>query len=138
MGCLAKILKKKNLLKTVRYLARYLAQEMAGKTNNKIGRQNRQDAIEADIVDKYLINNLSREKINIDYYIDQKASLKKKLQTWNRETVQIEVKPKNNLVIQLNTAAFQFIVQKLLPFLTQNEQLEIELKQTLDDMQNII
>ena len=111
---------------------------MAGKTNNKIGRQNRQDAIEADIVDKYLINNLSREKINIDYYIDQKASLKKKLQTWNRETVQIEVKPKNNLVIQLNTAAFQFIVQKLLPFLTQNEQLEIELKQTLDDMQNII
>ena len=119
-------------------MARYLAQEMAGKTNNKIDRQNRQDAIEADIVDKYLINNLSREKINIDYYIDQKASLKKKLQTWNSETEQIEVKPKNNLVIQLNTAAFQFIVQKMLPFLTQNEQLEIEMKQTLDGMQNII
>ena len=137
MGCLAKILKK-NTLKTVRCLARYLAQEMAGKTNNKIDRQNRQDAIEADIVDKYLINNLSREKINIDYYIDQKASLKKKLQTWNSETEQIEVKPKNNLVIQLNTAAFQFIVQKMLPFLIQNEQLEIEMKQTLDAMQNII
>ena len=111
---------------------------MADKTNIKIDIQNRQDAIEADIVDKYLINNLSREKINIDYYIDQKASLKKKLQTWNSETEQIEVKPKNNLVIQLNTAAFQFIVQKMLPFLIQNEQLEIEMKQTLDAMQNII
>ena len=75
-----------------------------------------------------MINNLSREKINIDYYIDQKASLKKKLQTWNSETEQIEVIPKNNLVIQLNTAAFQFIVQKMLPFLIQNEQLEIEMK----------
>ena len=90
---------------------------MADKTNIKIDIQNRQDAIEADIVDKYLINNLSREKINIDYYIDQKASLKKKLQTWNSETEQIEVKPKNNLVIQLNTAAFQYIAQKCCLFL---------------------
>ena len=48
------------------------------------------------------------------------------------------VKRKNNLVIQLNTAAFQFTVQKILPFLIQNEQLEIEMKQTLDAMQNII
>ena len=35
-------------------------------------------------------------------------------------------------------AAFQFIGQKMLPFLIQNEQLEIEMKQTLDAMQNII
>ena len=112
-------------------MARYLAYEMAGKTSNNIDIQNRQDAIEADIVDKYLINNLNRKKINLDYYIDQKASLKKKLKACNRETVQIEVKPKNNLVIQLNTAAFQFIVQKMLPFLIQNEQLEIEMKQTM-------
>ena len=36
---------------------------MAVKTNNKIDIQNRQDAIEADIVDKYLANNLNRKKI---------------------------------------------------------------------------
>ena len=52
--------------------------------------------------------------------------------------VQIEAKPKNNLVIQLNTAAFQFILQKMLPFLIQNERLQIEMKQTLDAMQNVI
>ena len=109
---------------------------MADKTNIKIDIQNRQDAIEAHIVDKYLVNNLNRKNINLDYYIDQKALLKKKLKACNK--VQIEVKPRNNLVIQLNTAAFQFIVQKMLPFLIQNEQLEIEMKQTLDAMQNII
>ena len=109
---------------------------MADKTNIKIYIQNRQDAIEAHIVDKYLVNNLNRKNINLDYYIDQKALLKKKLKACNK--VQIEVKPRNNLVIQLNTAAFQFIVQKMLPFLIQNEQLEIEMKQTLDAMQNII
>ena len=79
---------------------------MTDKTNSKIDIQKRQDAIEADIVDKYLINNLNRKKINLDYYIDQKASLKKKLKACNRETVQIEVKPKNKLVIHLNAAAF--------------------------------
>ena len=109
---------------------------MADKTNIKIDIQNRQDAIEAHIVDKYLVNNLNRKNINLDYYIDQKALLKKKLKACNK--VQIEVKPRNNLVIQLNTAAFQFIVQKMLPFLIQNEQLEIEMKQTLDAIQNII
>ena len=67
---------------------------MAEKTNIKIDIQNRQDAIEADVVDKYLVNNLNRKKINLDYYIDQKASLKKKLKACNQETVQIEVKPK--------------------------------------------
>ena len=56
---------------------------MADKINNKIDTQNREDAIEADIVDKYLINNLNRKKINLDYYIDQKASLKKKLKACN-------------------------------------------------------
>ena len=35
-------------------------------------------------------------------------------------------------------AAFQFIRQKMLPFLIQNKQLEIEMKQTLDAMQNVI
>ena len=105
--------------------------------NNKLDIQNRQDAVDAEIVDKYLINNSNSKKINPAYYIDQKASRKKKLKTCNRETVQIEVKPKNNLVIQLNTAAFQFIVQKMLSFLIQNEQLEIEMKQTMDTMQNI-
>ena len=109
---------------------------MADKTNIKIDIQNRQDAIEAHIVDKYLVNNLNRKNINLDYYIDQKALLKKKLKACNK--VQIEVKPRNNLVIQLNTAAFQFIVQKMLPFLIQNEQLEIEMKQILDAIQNII
>ena len=112
---------------------------MADKTteNNKIDIQNRQNAVDAEIIDKYLINNSNCKNINLAYYIDQKASLKKKLEACNRETVQIEVKPKNNLVIQLNTAAFQFIVQKMLPFLIQNEQLETEMKQTLDAMQNI-
>ena len=79
---------------------------MTDKTNSKLDKPNRQDAIEADIVDKYLFNNLNRKKINLDYYIDQKASLKKKLKACNRETVQIEVKPKNKLVIHLNAAAF--------------------------------
>ena len=81
---------------------------MAVKTNNKIDIQNRQDAVEADIVDKCLINNLNRKKINLDFYIDQKVSLEKTLKACNRETVQIEVKPKNNLVIQLNAAMQQF------------------------------
>ena len=40
---------------------------MAVKTNNKIDIQNRQDAIEADVVDKCLINNLNWKKINLDY-----------------------------------------------------------------------
>ena len=112
---------------------------MADKTvnNTKIDIQNRQDAIDAEIVDKYLINNSNSKKINLAYYIDQKASLKKILKACNREIVQIEVKHKSNLVIQLNTAAFQFIVQKMLPFLIQNEQLEIKMKQTMDTMQNI-
>ena len=85
-----------------------------------------------------MVNNLNRKKINLDYYIDQKASVKKKLKACNKETVQIEAKPKNNLVMQLNTAAFQFILQKMLPFLIQNKKLEIEMKQTLDAMQNVI
>ena len=45
--------------------------------NNKIDIQNRQDAIDAEIVDKYSINNSNSKKINLAYYIDQKASLKK-------------------------------------------------------------
>ena len=49
---------------------------MADKTNNKIDKQNRQDAIKVDIEDKYLINDLNRKEINLDYYMDQKASLK--------------------------------------------------------------
>ena len=112
---------------------------MADKTinNTKIDIQNRQDVIDAEIVDKYLINNSNGKRINLAYYIDQKASLKKKLKACNREVVQIEVKPKNNLLIQLNTTAFQFIVQKMLSFLIQNEQLRIEMKQTMDTMQNI-
>ena len=96
--------------------------------NSKIDMQNRQDAIDTEIVDRYLINNSNSRKINLTYYTDQKAWLKKKLKACNREMVQIEVKPKNSLVIQLNTATFQFIVQKMLPFLIQNEQLEIEIK----------
>ena len=90
---------------------------MADKTKSKIDIQNRQDAIEAKIVGKHLTNNSDSKKINLAYYIDQKASLKKKLKACNRETVQIEVKSKNNLVIQLNTAAFQFIAQKCCLFL---------------------
>ena len=95
---------------------------MADKTKSKIDIQNRQDAIEAKIVGKPLTNNSDSKKINLAYYIDQKASLKKKLKACNRETVQIEVKSKNNLVIQLNTAAFQFIAQKccLFSFKTNN------------------
>ena len=54
---------------------------------------------------------------NLDYYIDQKASLKKKLKACYREAVQIKVKPKNNLVMQLNTAAFQFLYKKCCLFL---------------------
>ena len=90
---------------------------MADKTKSKIDIQNRQDAIEAKIVGKHLTNNSDSKKINLAYYIDQKASLKKKLKACNRETVQTELKPENNLVIQLNTAAFQFIVQKCCLFL---------------------
>ena len=102
---------------------------MLGKTiNTKIDIQNKQAAIDAEIVDKYLISSSNSKKINLAYYIDQKESLKKILKACNREIVQIEVKPKNNLVIQLNTAAFHFIGQTILPFLIRNEQLEIEMK----------
>ena len=80
--------------------------------SNKIDIQNRQDAIDAERVDKYLINNSNSKKIILAYYIDQKVSLNKKVKACNRETVQIEVKPKNNLVIQLNllykNAAFSY------------------------------
>ena len=41
------------------------------------------------------------------------------------------------LTYLLKTTVFQFIVQKMLPFPIQNKQLEIEMKQTLDAMQNI-
>ena len=75
------------------------------------------DSTDAEIVDKYLTNNSNSKKINLAYYIDQKASLKKKLKGCNGEIEQIEVKPKNKLVIQLNTAAFQLIVQKCCLFL---------------------
>ena len=96
--------------------------------NNKIHIQNRQDAIDSEIVNKCLIYKSSSKKINLAYYIDQRASLKKKLKACNREAVQIDVKRKKNLVMQLNTSVFQFIVQKMVPFLIQNEPLEIELK----------
>ena len=76
--------------------------------SNKIDIQNRQYAIDAEIVDKYLVNNLNSKKIILAYYIDQNVSLNKKVKACNRETVQIEVKPKNNLVIQLNAAIQQF------------------------------
>ena len=69
--------------------------------NSKIDMQNRQDAIDTEIVDRYLINNSNSRKINLTYYTDQKAWLKKKLKACNRDMVQIEVEPKNNLVIQL-------------------------------------
>ena len=51
---------------------------MADKTteNSKIDKQNRQNATDAEIVDNYLINNSNSKKINLAYYIDQKASLK--------------------------------------------------------------
>ena len=84
-----------------------------------------------------MINNSNSTNINLAYYIDQKGSRKKKLKACNRGTVHIEVKPKNNLAMQLFAAAFQFIVQKILPFLIQNKQPEIEMKQTPDAMQNI-
>ena len=45
--------------------------------NKKIDIPNRQDAIDAEIVDKYLINNSHSKNINLACYIDQKASLKK-------------------------------------------------------------
>ena len=96
---------------------------MADKTKSNIDIQNRQDAIEAKIAGKYLNNNSNSKKINLAYYIDQKTPLKKKLKACNREAAQIEVKPKNNLVTQLNTTAFQFIVQKccLFSFKTNNK-----------------
>ena len=56
---------------------------MPGKTidNNKINIQKRQYGIDAEIVDKCLTNNPNSKKINLIYYIVQKASLKKKLKT---------------------------------------------------------
>ena len=85
--------------------------------NKNIDIQNRQDAIDAEIVDRYLINNPNSRRINLTYYIDRKTSLKKKLKACNRKIVQLEFTPKKNLVIQLNTAAFQLIVRKMLLFL---------------------
>ena len=65
-----------------------IVNKMTDKTteNNKLDIQNRQDAVDAEIVHKYLINNSNSKKINLAYYIDQKASLKKKLKACNRET----------------------------------------------------
>ena len=56
-------------------------------------------------------------RINLQYYLSPKIALPKKLKACDRDIDNIQVKSKNNVVIQLNTAAYQLLIQKLIPFL---------------------
>ena len=76
-------------------------------------------------------------RINLQYYLSPKIALQKKLKACARDIVNIQVKSRNNVVIQLNTAAYQFLMQKLIPFLLKQQNTKIEIAQSMDAAKNI-
>ena len=68
-------------------------------------------------------------RINLQYYLSLKIALQKKLKACDRDIVNIQVKSKNNVVIQLNTAAYQLLIQKLIPFLLKQQNTKIDITQ---------
>ena len=76
-------------------------------------------------------------RINLQYYLSPKIALQKKLKACDRDIVNIQVKSRNNVVIQLNTAAYQLLIQKLIPFLLKQQNTKIEIAQSTDAAKNI-
>ena len=76
-------------------------------------------------------------KVNLQYYLSPKIALQKKLKACARDIVNIQVKSRNNVVIQLNTAAYQLLIQKLIPFLLKQQNTKIEIAQSTDAAKNI-
>ena len=77
-------------------------------------------------------------RINLQYYLSPKIALQKKLKACDRDIVNIQVKSENNIAIQLNTAACQLLIQKLTPFLFQQQDTKIEITQSMDATKNIL
>ena len=76
-------------------------------------------------------------RVNLQYYLSPKIALQKKLKACARDIVNIQVKSRNNVVIQLNTAAYQLLIQKLIPFLLKQQNTKIEIAQSMDAAKNI-
>ena len=76
-------------------------------------------------------------RINLQYYLSSKIAQQKKLKACDRDIANIQVKSRNNVVIQLNTAAYQFLMQKLIPFLLKQQNTKIEIAQSMDAAKNI-
>ena len=76
-------------------------------------------------------------RINLQDYLSPKIALQKKLKACDRDIVNIQVKSRNNVEIQLNTAAYQLLIQKLIPFLLKQDNTKIEIVQSMDAAKNI-
>ena len=61
--------------------------------------------------------SVTTNRINLQYYLSPKIALQKKLKACDRDIVNIQAKSRNYVVIQLNTAAYELLIQKLMPFL---------------------
>ena len=76
-------------------------------------------------------------RINLQDYLSPKIALQKKLKACDRDIVNIQVKSRNNVVIQLNTAAYQLLIQKFIPFLLKQDNTKNEIVQSMDAAKNI-
>ena len=76
-------------------------------------------------------------RVNLQYYSSPKIEQQKKLKACARDIVNIQVKSRNNVVIQLNTAAYQLLIQTLIPFLLKQQNTKIEIAQSMDAAKNI-
>ena len=76
-------------------------------------------------------------RINLQYYLSAKIVLQQKLKACDSNIVNIQVKSKNNVVIQLNTATHQLLIPKLIPFLLKQQNTKVEFAQSLDAAKNI-
>ena len=76
-------------------------------------------------------------RIHLQYCLSPKIALQKQLKACDRDIVNIQVKSKNNVVIQLNTTAYQLLIQKLIPFLLKQHNTKIEITQSMDAAKNI-
>ena len=73
----------------------------------------------------------------MQYYLSPKIALQKKLKACDKGIVNIQVKSKNNVVIQLNTATYQLLIQKLTPLLLKQQNKKIEIAQSMDAAKSI-
>ena len=91
---------------------------------------------EIKVIEDYT-TSFRTSRINLKYYLSPKIALQKKLKACDRDIVNIQVKSKNNVVMQLNTAAYQLLIQRLIPFLLKQQDTKIEITQSMDAAKNI-